>query len=463
MLKLDTRIAILRLKREGHGIRSIARSLKISRKSVKRVLVSGQGEVPTIEREDQLSDHASEIRELFLECQGNRVRVHEELAARYNIKVPYSTLTRFCRESKIGLKAKVAAGRYHFEPGEEMQHDTSPHVVKVGSRKMSLQCASLVMCSSRRRFIQCYPRWNRFHVKVFLTQALRFFGGSAKQCMLDNSTVIMLGGTGRNAHPAPEMAAFSKHFDFNFVAHFIGDANRSARVENPFNHVEKNFYPGRTFSDLVDLNTQAITWCQTYNSTFHKSFGGIPDELGVMERFAGSPLPIHIPDPVEVHPRRVNAEGYVTLHTHRYSVPEERIGQSIEVHETFTKVRVFNGHTLIVEHDRIQSGRRQRITLKEHRHKRRRSYYKSRPPSDEELALRAESPVLAALCDAFLKDRTRGARSVLRLHRMWLDYPSDALEAAVARALDFGLLDLNRIERMVLKNLRGDFFKLPNP
>ncbi len=54
-----------------------------------------------------------------------------------------------------------------------------------------------------------------------------------------------------------------------------------------------------------------------------------------------------------------------------------------------------------------------------------------------------------------------GALSRRRLHRIWLDYPTEAVETAVARALEFGLVDLERIERMVLRNLRGNSFRLP--
>jgi hypothetical protein len=46
---------------------------------------------------------------------------------------------------------------------------------------------------------------------------------------------------------------------------------------------------------------------------------------------------------------------------------------------------------------------------------------------------------------------------------MWLDYPDDAVESAVARALQFGQSDLATIDRMVLKRLHGDFFRLPTP
>ena len=462
MLSHATRSAILRLREEGHGTRFIAKAVGAARDSVKRVLATGSAEVPDIERTDQLGVHIDRIRSLERACEGNLVRVREELLARHQVDVAYSTLTRFCRDAEIGVVAKVAAGRYAFGPGVEMQHDTSPHRVTVGGREVPLQCASLVQCFSRRRFIQCYPRWTRFHVKSFLTAALRFFGGAASRCMLDNSTVIMTGGTGPDARAVPEMQAFSDRFGFTFVAHAIGHANRSARVEGPFWNVEHNFYPGRTFTDLRDLNAQAVTWCQTYNAAFHKSYGGIPDELWRIELPVVKPLPAYVPEPTAVHPRRVDTEAYVCLHTNSYSVPEDRIGQQVEVHETLERVRVFTGHTLLAEHPRLEDGARKRSLLPEHRRSwRRRS--EPKPPSTEEHALRAAGPALAALCDALRRNAAGGRRSVLRLHRMWIDYPDGTVESAVARALAFGQSDLATIERMVVKSLHGEFFRLPTP
>jgi hypothetical protein len=459
VLDHETRSAILRLAKEGHGTRFIATAVGVNRKSVRKVLEQGSPEVPPIERQDQLGPYQAQIVALNLACGGNLVRVHEELLARHQVRVPYSTLTRFCRDAQIGVIPKQAAGRYEFDPGQEMQHDTSPHVVEIDGKRTHLQCASLVMCFSRRRFVQCYPRWTRFHVKVFLTAALRFFGASAGRCMLDNSTVIMTGGTGPDAIPAPEMKAFSERFGFDFVAHLVGDAHRSARVEAPFFHVENNFYPGRTFQSLGDLNTQAITWCQTYNAAFHKSFG-TPDALAATEQPFLRPLPAWVPEPTEVHPRLVGAEGYVTLHTNRYSVPEALIDRKVEVHESADRVRVFDGHRLVVEHDKRDDGATARVTLPEHRGRWRRTT--PPPQSPEELALRAAGPVFGALCDVLRAQRGGQAlKAIRRLRKIWLDYPNEAVETAVTRALEFGLVDLERIERMILRNIRGSFFNLP--
>src|SRR5690606_2880534 len=151
---------------------------------------------------------------------------------------------------------KLPAGRYEFGPGEEMQHDTSPHDVLVGGKKRRVQCASLVLCYSRRVYAQVYPRFRRFECRAFLTDALVYLGGAAGRCIVDNTSVVRHHGTGADMVPAAEMLALAQRFGFEFVAHAVGDANRSARVEGPFHYIERNFYPGRTFDSFPDLNRQ---------------------------------------------------------------------------------------------------------------------------------------------------------------------------------------------------------------
>ena len=66
---------------------------------------------------------------------------------------------------------------------------------------------------------------------------------------------------------------------------------------------------------------------------------------------------------------------------------------------------------------------------------------------------------LGLLIDVLKKHRRR--RSVRILHRMYLDYPTDALISATRTALGYGMFDLKRIEKMVLQTIAGDFFRLP--
>src|SRR5919109_776132 len=158
MLDEATRSAILRLRQEGHGSRAIARALGISRGAVQSVLRDGRAEVPELERAEKAEAYRELIAELHLSCKGNLVRVHEELLVA-GAQLSYSALTAYCRRHGIGYEPPRPSGRYHFEPGEEMQHDTSPHRAEIASKERPIQTASLALCYSRMVFLQCYPRF----------------------------------------------------------------------------------------------------------------------------------------------------------------------------------------------------------------------------------------------------------------------------------------------------------------
>ena len=459
----DTRAAILELTKKGHGVRVISRTLEVSRKTIRRVVRSGNAEVSSVSRRELAELHEGRIRTLFLECKGNLVRVHEELQAS-NVALSYSTLTAFCRRRGIGQVQKKPAGTYHFDPGQEMQHDTSPHTVSVAGKLRKLQCASLVLCHSRVGYAQVYPVWNRFWAKVFLTEAIVAFGGAADGCMLDNASIVIASGTGKHAVVAPEMVAFGKRFGFRFLAHELGDANRSAHVERRFDFIERNFYPGRTFVDLPDLNAQLRAWCTKVKSTFRKRLGARPMDLFVAEAAALHPLPIHVPEVYQLHSRSVDESGYVNLSSNRYSVPSRLLDRRLSLHETKDRVRVFDGHRLVCEHLREEEGAGKTRMLDEHKLERKlaRQQVPKTTLRPEELALSTSSPVMAAMVDALKKRHAgRAVRPLQRLRRMWLDYPQAPLDQALSVALEHGLFDLERIEGLVLRHVAGDFFRLP--
>ena len=463
MLDLETRTAILRLHAEGHGARAIARAVGASRNAVRKVVRSGRAEVPRMQgRETALDGELNRVRELHLECKGNQVRVHEKLADA-GVEVAYSTLTAFCRRHLIGVKVREPVGRYEYAPGKEMQHDTSPHDVLIGRRLRRVHCASLVLGYSRRIFAQVYPRWTRFECRAFLTEAALYHDGVTERCTIDNRSVIRLRGTGALMVPAPEMAALAARFGFAFGAYELGDKNRNALAERNFDYIENNFYPGRFFDDFVDTNAQLRAWCDRVNGKPRRLWGHVkrvPDELYLAERPTLRRLPLHVPEIYELHSRLVDVEGYICLHTNRYSVPGRLMRRRVEVRETLALVRVFLGHELVAEHERVEPGEGRRVTLPEPRRQRKRR--KPVPPSDEEKTLRVAAPELGELVDR-LRARHGGQalRSVRRLHRFYVEYPTEHLVDAVREALQYGLLDLARIERMTLRRVRGEFFQLP--
>jgi hypothetical protein len=439
--------------------REIACVLQLSRQSVRKVLRSNSTHVPEIQRAEKAEPYREQILDLLNSCKGNLVRVHEELTAG-GAALSYPALTAFCRRQGIGQTPAAPAGQYHFDPGVEMQHDTSPHAVEVGGRKYKAQTASGVLCYSRMLFFQINPTFQRFDCKVFLTDALRYVGGAPERVMIDNTHVVVLRGTGREMIPVPEMEAFAERFGFRFVAHQIGDANRSARVERPFSFIENNFLAGRAFASWEDLNQQARQWCDRVNSTYKKHIRAAPRELFAIERMHLKPLPAWIPEVYRLHPRRVDVEGYVAVNTNRYSVPVSWIGRRVEARETRDKIEIQLDARNIVAHARVVQPMQQRITLAEHRPPRGQGVKRS-DPHPEEKAIVEAAPETAAYVAALKQKGRKVVALVLRqLLRLLREYPREPFLAAVREAARYGLYDLDRLERMILRRVARDYFLL---
>jgi hypothetical protein len=307
-------------------------------------------------------------------------------------------------------------------------------------------------------FIQLYPSFTRFTCKLFLTDALRTLGGAARTCLIDNTHVVVLHGTGRDMVPVPEMAAFAERFGFAFVAHEKGDANRSARVERPFHYVERNFLAGRTFEDFEDLNRQARAWCDRVNAAHRRHLHASPRDLFATEQAHLLPLPLWVPEVYQLHHRIVDVEGYVTVHRHRYSAPWRLIGRRLEVRETRDRILLFDGPREIAAHRKVTDTASVRVTLPEHRPPRGQGP-PAAGPSAEERELLAAAPEIADYVAA-LKHRSpgRGTLALRRLHRMLREYPRAPFLAAIRAAAHYGLFDLDRLERMVLRGIARDFF-----
>jgi len=384
--------------------------------------------------------------------------VYEELVAE-GADLSYPALTAFCRHQGIGQKPKRAAGRYVFQPGRELQHDTSPHRTKIGGKVRLVQSAVGVLAFSHMIYFQAFPRFRRFECKIFLDRTARYFQGMPSVVMIDNTHVVVLHGTGAQMVPVPEMVTFGQRYGFTFEAHEKGDANRSALAERSLGYIEKNFFAGRSFADFDDLNQQGKEWCEQRNRRVKRTLRAAPTELFVTERAHLRPLPLWLPEPYLLHHRTVDLEGYVNLATNRYSVPEDWIGRSVQLRETAGEIHIDGPRKQCVRHRRLLEPLGKRVTLKEHRRPRKRRRH---APCPEEKTLAKEAPELAAyIKDLKKKGRRQTTLLLRRLLRMVYDYPRDPLLAAVQEAAHYGLYDLERVERMILRRISRDYFRLP--
>ena len=126
MLHRRVRASILELSAKGLSARQIAKVLKISRPSVKKVVESGKETVAGALRPSRLEGRQEEIEELTKRCKGNLVRVHEELTQQ-GTEVSYQALTAFVLPvadapvAGIVTDDEASAGRgLHASPRESL-------------------------------------------------------------------------------------------------------------------------------------------------------------------------------------------------------------------------------------------------------------------------------------------------------------------------------------------------------
>jgi transposase len=459
MIPKEVRQTILSLHEKGKSNRVISRLLKVSRNTVRKVLKEGAEIVPMV-KENYLQDLLPVVREVYLRCQGNAVRVKEILKEEYDIDIAYSTLTRLIQNAELREPMK-RVGEYIFAPGQEMQHDTSPHWVPVGDKKIKAQCASLIFGFSRRLFMQYYPCFTRFEAKSFLKAALEFMQGSCHRCVIDNTSVILAAGSGANAVVAPEMGTFSRMFGFEFIAHCISHADRKGKIERPFYYIETNFLAGRVFKDWDDLNQQAKQWCIEYANKKEKRVLGTSAEIAFLqEKPYLTPLPEVLPLIYEHYQRIVDPAAYINLDTNRYSVPEKLIGKTLDVYKYPEEIRIFHRHQEVAVHRRLAEKRYGRSTLKGH-HTRHYTQEANSTLKRMEDALSGYDEILDTYVAELKKQvRGRGIRQLNRLLSFKHTYPAEAFINAIKQAHHYGLYDLNRIEELIIKYVAGNYFNL---
>lgn len=453
---------VKQLLQRGKSIREIGRILKLSRNTVRKLLrreTPPDGPMFKNEHEQELVEL---IRSLLQPCRGNLVRVHEIMTNDHQHDLAYSSLTYLVRKYQLKETGKKQRfGEYYYDPGVEMQHDTSPHQLMINGKLVKAQCASLVFGFSRKLFIQYYPCFTRFEAKIFLSEALSFMQGSCQRCIIDNTSVILAAGAGANAVVAPEMLFLSRIFGFTFVAHAVGDANRKGKCERPFYYVETNFLAGRTFRDWHDLNQQARLWCETVsNAKPKRALSMSPNAAFIQEMPALIPLPAVMPPIYKNVQRLVDTRGFINLDSNRYSVPESHVGHTMDIYQYMDRVDIYYQHRLITQHPRMIGQHHKHNTIAGH-HPSLRRRERQDAMSEAERLLTGHNPVLDTYLTTLKSHvRGRGGSSFKQLLHLKQTYPAEAFMAAVSCASHYGLYDMRRLETMILKQIRSNIFTL---
>ena len=348
MIEADKRRAIFLLHQEGMSDREISCRLGVDRNTV-RVIIEQQGVMPHTMRKDKLRIDPELLRRFYEDCDGWIQRVHEKLVEEEKIPVTYPTLTRILRELGISQSQKDRCDRVPDEPGAEFQHDTSVYPVKLGDKLVRLVASLLYLRYSKRRYLKFYRAFNRFKMKCFFHEALMFWGYAAAQCIIDNTNLARLKGTGSHAVMVPEMEGFGKQYGFRFRCHEKGHPNRKAGEERGFWTTETNFFPGRSFQSLEDLNEQALQWSTVRME--HRPQGEarlIPAKAFEHECSYLIKLTPHLPPPYLVHHRGTDQYGYTSFEGNYYWVPGTKLDE-VKVLEYSDRLKIYQARECLAE------------------------------------------------------------------------------------------------------------------
>ena len=466
MIEPQKRQAIIALNKAGRRDSEIANILGVDVKTVKRIIKEGAAPQKNF-RSDKIIIDEMLLKTLYKNTSGYTTRIHEVLTEEHNITVSYPTLVKRIKELGLGKKSSRRSYQEPDTPGSEMQHDTSPYKIVIGGKKTDVVCSSIYMRYSKIVYIKFYRSFDRFAMKCFFDEALRFWGYCAQKVIIDNTHLAIWYGTGPRAVFTVEMVNFAKHYGFRWVAHEIKHSNRKAGVESFFWHIETNFFPGRNFSSMEDLNRKAFGWATEKIAQKPKSKTHlIPIETFEYEKPYLLKLPAYIPEPYRQHVRVVDQYGYAALRTNYYWVPEyspdtkEKIKQ-VKIIEYASRIIIYRFPRLLelVRYELPADGVRNERFAPRGVSLRYKPNNRKRDSQNEEKVLRGMGPQAHNYLDFIISKQCKLAQKhyfIRRLYGLSRKMAPELFLKAMARALEHHVYNIESIAKIATKLMFSD-------
>lgn len=376
-----------------------------------------------------------------------------ELLARDGVVVGYTTLRRYAHR-ELGWRERPATVRVDDSPpGEEAQMDfgLAGYVTDDEGRRRKLWVLIVVLSFSRYMFV-----WPTFvqtldAICAGLDAAWSFFGGVAKRVVFDNpKTAVLL--------PDPKSPTLNRGFaEYAQQRGFFVDLARvrrpqdKPRVENQVAYVRERWFAGELFpADEKVLRDAAARWCrEVAGARVHGTTRQVPREVFTREErehllpFAGEVFDVPQWSRAKVHP-----DHHVQVAKALYSVPTQYLGRTLDVRLDRASVRLYAGSELIKVHRRVAAGRRSTDPNDYPTHKAALATKSIDGLIERALAQGEHVGVYAErlLGGPLPWTRMRQAYGLLRLCDR---YGRDRVDALCARSLEFDVIDVTRIERML--------------
>jgi hypothetical protein len=289
-----------------------------------------------------------------------------------------------------------------------------------------------------------------------IESAWRFFGGVPKRFIMDNFPAA-IGG------PDPYEPRLTRGFlEYSQVRGFLADPARvrhpkdKPHVERHIQYVRGRFFKGGSFRDLEDCRDQATTWCkQVAGLRVHGTTRKLPldvfeaDERAQLQPHDGVIYDVPLWKEVTVHP-----DHHISYRYGLYSAPSASCppGTKLEVRGDGKLVKLYRRGLLVKVHPLQAKGGR---ATDPNDYPVEKTAYALRAPD----AVVKKATLLGPNVAEFAAKLFAGPvpwsnlRQGQKLISLGDKYTGERLDAACARALDYQLINVRRVQGILLKAL----------
>lgn len=265
----------------------------------------------------------------------------------------YSILKKFVRTVRPARKPAFLTLAYG--PGECAQVDWGDAgVIDVGSTRRRLSFLAVVLCYSRRLYVEFTFGQATEHFLAALQRAFLYFRAVPREVLVDNMKTAVLRHTpGLPPVFHPCFLELAAHYGFQPKACGVNQPQAKGRVENAVGYVKKNFLHGLPLSGPSAMNAAVRHWLDTVaNVRVHRETGEKPDIRFEQERAALLPPNLVPFDTGVLRPIRASHQCRVVVDTNRYSVPYEHASHLLTLKLTDEELWIYKDQKAIAHHVR---------------------------------------------------------------------------------------------------------------
>jgi transposase len=359
-----------RIRREhlvkGKSIKEIARDLKISRNTVRKILRSGETSF-SYEREVQplprLGRWKADLDRLLTANAGTSarerltlIRLFEELRL-LGYDGGYDAVRRYARTWSREHASQTAAAfvPLSFAPGEAYQFDWSHEIVLVSGVTVTVKVAHIRLCHSRMMFCRAYPRETQEMVFDAHERAFAFFRGACTRGIYDNmKTAVETIFIGKDRQYNRRFLQMCSHHLVDPVACTPASGWEKGQVENQVGVVRERFFTPRLRVKTYDeLNAWLTDKCVAYAKAHPHPER--PDQT-VWEVFEEE-RPNLVPyrgrfDGFHALPASVSKTCLVRFDNNKYSVNASAVGRPVDIYAYADRLVVRQDGRIVAEHAR---------------------------------------------------------------------------------------------------------------